>query len=343
MRWSKTLQTVDVHCEGEIGKVITAGVLDLPGKTMAEKMDYLNKVDDSLRRFVVFEPRGKAQASVNLLLPPTRPEADAGFIILQADEAHPMSGSNCICVVTCLLETGLLPMTEPETIVTLDTPAGLVRAAASCRDGKCESVSLNMMPAFVEALDLEIATEAWGKVTGDVAFGGCYYALVDADQLGLAIAPDQARELVEAGMALKPLFDAARDVAHPEIPSIDHIAYLMFRQRDPDGTYRTATIMAPGRVDRSPCGTGSSANLACLHARGEVVPGDRIASRSIIGSRFGVDCLGTTEIGGKVAVLPRITGRGWVFGFQQMALDPTDPYPLGFALSDTWGPDVGGL
>lgn len=342
MRWSRTLQTVDVHCEGEIGKVITAGVLDLPGKTMAEKMDHLNKVDDSLRRFVVFEPRGKAQASVNLLLPPTRPEADAGFIILQPDEAHPMSGSNCICVVTCLLETGLLPATEPETTVTLDTAAGLVRATASCRDGKCESVSLEMMPAFVEALDVTVRTDRWGGVTGDIAFGGCYYALVDAEQLGLSIAPDQARDLVAAGMALKPLFDRALEFAHPQIPSIDHIAYVMFRERDPDGSYRTATIMAPGRVDRSPCGTGSSANLACLHARGEVAPGDKIVSRSIIGSRFGVDCLGTTEVGGRAAVLPRITGRAWIFGFQQMGLDPTDPFPLGFALSDTWGPEVGG-
>lgn len=340
MRWAKVLHAVDVHCEGEIGTVITGGVIDLPGKTMQDKMDYLNKVDDSLRRFVVFEPRGKAQASVNLLLPPTRPEAVAGFIVLQADRAHPMSGSNCICVTTCLLETGMIPMREPETVLTLDTPAGLVTATAACANGKCERVGLDMVPAFVERLDVEVRTERWGRIKGDIAFGGVYYAIVDVEQVGLRIVPGQARELVDAGVALAKLFDAAVEIRHPEYPSIDHIAYVMFRDRDPDGAVRTCTTMKPGRVDRSPCGTGSAANLAVMHARGEIAVGETIKSRSIIDSEFDVELTGVTTVGGEPAILPRITGRAWIHGFRQIGVDPGDPFPLGFALSDTWGPYV---
>jgi hypothetical protein len=209
MAWPHRLQLLDVHCEGEIGKVIIGGAPDIPGATVAQMLDHINKVDDSLRRFVVLEPRGAAAGSVNLLLPPTRPDADAGFIVLQPDQAHAMSGSNAMCVVTALLETGRVAMTEPETVVRLDTAAGLVSATAECHDGRCRRVRLDMVPAFVEALDLELATEDWGPIKADICFGGIFYALVDVDQIGLKIEPDQARALVEAGMALKGLITRA--------------------------------------------------------------------------------------------------------------------------------------
>ena len=338
MRWSKTYNLIDVHCEGEVGKVLTSGVLDLPGKTTLEKMDYLNKVDDTIRRFTVFEPRGCAAASVNLLLPPVDPKAHAAFIILQADEAHPMSGSNAICVATALLETGMVEMREPETEVVLETPAGLITATARCEDGTCKAVTLDMPLSFVEELDVEVETEAFGTVRGDIAFGGCYYALVDVSQLGLKIEPGSARALVEHGVALKQAFNDARDFAHPEFPSIDHISYVMFRDREDDGAVRTCTTLKPGRADRSPCGTGSSANLATLHARGRAAVGDRITSRSIIGSEFAVELVAEGAVGNRPAVRPRVTGRGFVYGMQQIGLDPDDPFPLGYALSDTWGP-----
>ena len=343
MRWAKTLQLLDVHCEGEVGKVITSGVIDLPGRTIAEKMDHINKVDDALRRFVIFEPRGGVAASVNLLLPPTRPEADAAFIVLQADQAHAMSGSNAMCVVTALLETGMLPMIEPETTIVLDTAAGLVTAKARCRDGRCERVSLDMVPAFVEQLDIEVKTDSWGKLRADLAFGGVYYALVDVAQLGIRIEPSRARDLVVAGMELRRVINTRLKVQHPEIAEIDHVAYVMFRDRDPDGAVRTCTTLFPGRVDRSPCGTGSSANLACLHARGEIDVGGRTLSRSIIGSEFEVELMVTTEVAGKAAVLPRISGRAWIFGMHQLGVEPSDPFPLGYTLSDTWGPYAGEL
>ncbi|SAL55140.1 proline racemase [Caballeronia arvi] len=337
MRWKKTLQLVDVHCEGEIGKVITAGVVGIPGATMLDKMNHINEVDDSLRRLVVLEPRGCLQMSVNLLLPPTRPEAHAGFIVLQADKAHPMSGSNAICVVTALLELGMVEMREPETTVVLDTPAGLVTARAACRDGRCTGVSLDMVPAFVEHLDAAIETAHFGTIKADIAFGGVYYALVDVDQIGLTIAPENARELAEAGVTLKNVINEQIRVRHPLYPEIDEVAYVMFRNRLGDALYQTCTTLPPGRVDRSPCGTGSSANLATLSARGLADTGSRLTSRSVIGGEFAVEMLGKTEIGGRPAVLPRISGRAWVYGFQQIGVDPDDPLAAGFMLSDTWG------
>ncbi|CAH0225626.1 proline racemase [Pseudomonas mediterranea] len=338
MRWKKTLQLVDVHCEGEIGKVITGGVVGIPGETMLDKMNYINEVDDSLRRLVVLEPRGCLQMSVNLLLPPTRPEAQAGFIVLQADKAHPMSGSNCICVVTALLELGMVPMQEPETTVVLDTPAGLVTARARCEDGRCLSVSLDMVPAFVEHLDVAIETEVFGTLKADIAFGGVYYALIDVDQVGLAIAPENARELANAGVALKEVINRQVSVRHPLFETVNDVAYVMFRNRLDASTYQTCTTLPPGRVDRSPCGTGSSANLATLAARGLVEVGDRLTSRSTIDGEFQVELLGHTDVGGRPAVLPRVTGRAWVYGIQQLGVDPDDPLAAGFMLSDTWGP-----
>ncbi|MEE1926408.1 proline racemase family protein [Pseudomonas sp. 148P] len=337
MRWKQTLQLAEVHCEGEIGKVITGGVLGIPGATMLDKMNYINEVDDSLRRLVTLEPRGCLQMSVNLLLPPTRPEAHAGFIVLQADKAHPMSGSNCICVVTALLELGMVPMQEPETTVVLDTPAGLITARAVCADGRCVSVSLDMVPAFVEHLDLVIETEAFGAIKVDVAFGGVYYALIDVEQTGLSIAPENARILADAGVALKDVINRQLSIQHPLLPSVNEVAYVMFRNRLDERTYQTCTTLPPGRVDRSPCGTGSSANLATLAARGRVQAGDQLVSRSTIGGQFQVTLLGHTEVGGKPAVLPRVTGRAWLYGLQQLGVDPDDPLAAGFMLSDTWG------
>ena len=340
MRWKQTLQLAEVHCEGEIGKVITGGVLGIPGASMLDKMNYINEVDDSLRRLVTLEPRGCLQMSVNLLLPPTRPEAQAGFIVLQADKAHPMSGSNCICVVTALLELGMVPMQEPETTVVLDTPAGLVTARAQCADGRCLSVSLDMVPAFVEHLDLAIDTEQFGRINIDVAFGGVYYALIDVAQTGLSITPENARALADAGVALKAVINRQLDIQHPLLPSVNEVAYVMFRNRLDARTYQTCTTLPPGRVDRSPCGTGSSANLATLAARGLVQAGDQLVSRSTIGGQFQVELLGHGQVGGRPAVLPRVTGRAWLYGLQQLGVDPDDPLAAGFMLSDTWGAGI---
>ncbi|MEH6445855.1 MAG: proline racemase family protein [Oceanospirillaceae bacterium] len=337
MRWKKILNLVEAHAEGEVGRVVTGGVLDIPGKTMLEKMTYINEVDDSIRRFCVFEPRGYAQMSTNLLLPPTRPDADAGFIILQGDQAHAMSGSNCICVTTVLLETGILPMLEPQTIVRFDMPAGLITATAQCNDGKCERVELDMNASFVHSLDVPVVTEKYGTLTVDIAFGGIFYALIDCAQLGINIEAGNAKKIVEIGCEVQRQLNKTHNIAHPENAQLKGIAYTMLIDKGPDNELRGATVLPPGRVDRSPCGTGNSARMAVMHARGEVQVGDTYSAYSIIGSRFDMTVAGTTTVAGKVAVLPKVSGRGWIHGMHQIGVDPTDPYQEGYSVADCWG------
>jgi proline racemase len=337
MRWAKTVTMVEAHAEGEVGRVVTGGVVDLPGNTMLEKMTHMNEVDDSLRRFCVFEPRGYAQMSTNLLLPSTRADADAGFIILQGDKAHAMSGSNCICVATVLLETGMLPMLEPETVVRFDMPAGLVIAKASCHQGKCERVALDMTPSYVHTLDLNVATRSFGTVQVDIAFGGVFYALIDVRQLDFNIGPENARRILEIGTEVHRSLNATCRVAHPEAPALNGIAYTMLVGRRHNGELVGATVLPPGRIDRSPCGTGNSARMAVMHARGKVEVGQTWTARSIIDSAFEVTFLDTTTVAGRPAVLPRISGRGWIHGLHQIGIDPDDPYPLGYTVADCWG------
>ena len=228
MRWKKTVTMIEAHAEGEVGRIVTGGVIDVPGKTMLDKMNYINNVDDSLRRFLVNEPRGCAQMSTNLLFTPTHPDADAAYLILQGDKAHAMSGSNSICLVTVLLETGIVEMVEPETIVTLETPAGLVRTRATCKDGKCERVTLDMPPSFVEQLDAVVQVEGLGDVTVDIAFGGIFYGLIDPAQFGLTISPENARTLVDIGSRVHRAINAQMDVRHPELHGLTGLSYMMF-------------------------------------------------------------------------------------------------------------------
>ncbi len=338
MRQSKTLTAVEAHAEGEQGTCYLGSVFEIPGLTMREKLHHINEVDDALRRFLCFEPRGRPQSSANLVFPSTDPEADAGFIILQADRAHAMSGSNTICVVTALLETGSIPMVEPETEVVLETAAGLVRATATCRDGRCERVTIQGVPSFVEALDVPLDVPGYGEITVDVAYGGCYYVLVDPAKLGVRLTREGAREVVEAASAVSVAARRAITVQHPEIPEIDFISYVMVVGDDdpPAGQLKGATVLT-GRVDRSPCGTGNSARLAVMAARGLAGVGSRFTARSLIDSEFIVEITGETTVGGRPAILPRISGRGWVVGSRITSVDPSDPYPTGYVLSDVWG------
>lgn len=336
MRWTRTLQTVDVHCAGEIGRVITGGVLNVPGTTMAEKLLHLNTVDDSLRRFLCSEPRSGPAGSFCLLTPACDPAADVGLIILQPDQAHAMSGSNAMCATTALLETGMIPMIEPETVVTFDTAAGLVRAVASCEGGKVTQVALDMPASFLAKAG-QIDTAEHGTIDYDLCFGGVFYALVDVAQVGLTIAPENARALATVGVALRNRIAEQEPAPHPTTPALSGLAYVMFRDIDADGALRTCTTLRPGRADRSPCGTGSNANMAVQNARGRVSPGDVVVSRSIIGGEFRTEFLGAAEVGPYAATRNRISGQCWIYGMTQIGLDPTDPFPQGFTLSDTWG------
>lgn len=336
MRWTRTLQTVDVHCAGEIGRVIAGGVLNVPGATMSEKLRHLNEVDGSLRRFLCSEPRSGPAGSFVLLTPATRPEAQAGMIVLQPDMAHAMSGSNAICAATALIETGMVPTAEGETTVTLDTAAGLVEARAEVRGGKAVSVTLAMPPAFLLTRGA-LSTAEWGEIPYEISFGGVFYALIDAAAVGLTLTPENARELGRIGCLLRDRIEAAAPPRHPLDDALNGLAYVMFRAPEPDGAVRTATTMRPGRIDRSPCGTGSNANMAARLARGEVRVGDRVVSRSVIGGEFTAHLTGATEIAGLPAACCTVTGSAWIYAMTQIGLDPSDPFPEGFHLSDAWG------
>ena len=339
MKWERTITVIGCHVGGEDNHVIVGGVLPPPGATMFDKKRYLETHADELRRWLLLEPRGKPTLCVNLVTPPTRPDCDAGMIIMEATDYPPMSGSNTICTVTVLLETGMLPMREPLTRLTLDTPAGPVPVEARCRDGKVERVQFTNVPCFATDLDVPVEVEGLGRITVDVAYGGAFFAIVDAPALGLAVEPKHARDLVALGNRI--LAAVTRTVAprHPENADIHGVTFTEFAMPfDGPGTVsRNAVIVAPGRIDRSPCGTGTCARLAVLHARGRLAAGQGFTHESIIGSRFEAAIASETTVSGRPAVVPTIAGQAWITGVFQHGVDPSDPFKGGYTLPDLWG------
>ncbi|MCG8484541.1 MAG: proline racemase family protein [Clostridia bacterium] len=343
MQWSKILTLYGVHAEGEVGRVITGGVIDIPGKTMLDKMRYINEENDWLKRFTLYEPRGSAQMSANVLVPPVNEEAVAGFIVLQPDQAHALSGSNTMCVTTVLLETGMVPMKEPFTEFKLDTPAGLIPVKAECKGGKVLNVTIDVCPSFAECLDTEITVEDIGNITVDIGFGGCYFCMVDVKQLGFEISPQNARKMVEVAKKLKKAADEQIKVQHPEEPLFNHIEYMMYTDVNGDEAhvYKNGTIIYPGRVDRSPCGTGSSSRMAVMHAKKELKCGETVWMESTIGGRFKAEIVEELELcDGRKAIIPRLSGRCWIYAIEHFGVDPSDPFQTGYVMADTWGPDV---
>jgi proline racemase len=315
-------------------------VLDVPGNTMFDKMTYLETQADELRKFLLNEPRGRVSQCVNLVLPSNNPEADVGFVIMESEYYVPMSGSNTICTVTALLETGMIPMVEPVTTFTLEAPGGLVRIKALCAEGKCQSVTFANVPGFVFALDHDVDVPGLGRIKVDVAYGGMIYAMVDAEALGYKILPNEARALVELGERIKRAAAEQIPCIHPENPGIHTINQTLFagpvREQDGVKTARNTVVVSPGRLDRSPCGTGTSARLAIMHARGEIAIGEKFVHESIIGSRFTGEVFEELTIGGMPGIRPSITGSAWITAFHNYVLDPSDPFPTGFLLPDAW-------
>src|SRR5689334_18342314 len=313
MQSIRSISVVGCHAEGEVGDVITGGVLPPAGATMFEKMRNMERDHDQVRKMLMCEPRGSVARHLNFIVPPTRPDCDLGVIIMEPTEYVPMSGSNLICTITVALETGLIPMREPATEVAVDTPAGPVKAIATCHDGKCRSVEFGNVPCFVDKLDAVIEVAGVGRVTLDVAYGGMFYAIVDATRLGYAVAPDEARELAVLGEKVRLAAREQLDVVHPENPGISGVSIVQLNRpfQGVGQATRNTCIVAPGRSDRSPTGTGTCARMAVLHARGQMKAGDHMYHESIIGSRFKGTIAGETKIGGRPAILPRIEGRAW--------------------------------
>lgn len=330
------LHAVDAHAEGELTRVVVGGLPLAPAATMADRRLEL-MADDSLRRYLLGEPRGQLCLHAVAVYPPSHPDADVGIVIMESTDYPAMSGSNAICAATVLLESGMVEMTEPETTFTLETPAGLVPVRAQCAGGRCERVQFENVPAFVADLDVPIRVSGLGEIVVDVAFGGAFFAILDGSALGVEIVPEQADRISELGQRITAAVAEQYPVTHPERPDLHTVTFTHITgPARAGGDGRNATVINPGRLDRSPCGTGTSARMAVMHARGELSEGEDFIHESIISTLFTGRIEGLTTVGGRTAIRPSISGRGWITGTHQIGRDPHDPLGRGFGLADTW-------
>ncbi|MFB7581572.1 proline racemase family protein [Streptomyces hydrogenans] len=334
MRTRHVYHAVDSHTEGMPTRVITGGAGVIPGATMAEKRLHFIEHRDSLRTLLMYEPRGHAAMSGAILQPATRPDADYGVLFIEVSGLLPMCGHGTIGVATVLVETGMVPVTEPVTTVRLDTPAGLVSVDVRVEDGAARSVTLTNVPAFSVGLDLKAEVPGFGTVTYDLAYGGNFYAFVELDALGLPFDRAHKQELITAGLAIMDAINAGDDrPVHPEDPAVAGVKHVYLAAPGSDATRsRHAMAIHPGWFDRSPCGTGTSARMAQLHARGQLALDTDFVNESFIGTEFTGRLVAETTVGGRPAVVPTVTGRAWITGTAQYFLDPTDPFPAGFLL-----------
>ena len=348
---AKTMITaVDTHCEGEPCRVITGGVVRVPGTTMLEKKLWLEKEGDGLRRMMLREPRGYPALCCNLIQPSNHPQADAGFIIMEHTEYPAMSGANTISVATVLLETGMIPMTEPLTEFTLEAPAGLVGITAECKNGKVMSVTFRNVPSFVVHLEQKIQVPTLGEVTVDVAWGGMFYVIAEASPLGIQLVPENGRAIVRACELIRAAAAGQLDAVHPENPEFRGITIGQLTDKPSQpGIDRVNAVTVPtgevdfdnpqtwtGVLDRSPCGTGTCAAMARLHARGELGLHQDFRHQGIMGTVFTGRLLEEVQMGDKAGVVPTVKGQAWITAVTQYVLDPGDPFPEGFTVGDLW-------
>lgn len=351
MRIARMITAVDAHAGGEPGRVIVGGVVDVPGDTVFDKKRHLERHGDDLRKLMLREPRGYPASCCNLVVPPTHPEADAGFIIMEHAEYPAMSGSNTICVATVLLEMGMVRAMEPLTELTLEAPAGLIRVQAGIRNGKVTSVTFENVPAFAVHLGTTIEVPTIGPVTVDVAYGGMFYVIADAEALGLSLVPERGAELVRVGEMIKAAAREQLPVVHPENPEIAGvtISQLSGPSHRPGVDGKNVVVVSTGvldwerpetwtgSIDRSPCGTGTCARMAVLHARGELAIGNEFHHEGILGTVWTGRLLRETTVGDLPAVVPSLTGQAWITGMSQYVVDAEDPFPTGFTVGDIWG------
>ncbi len=350
MRLTNLITAVDLHACGEPGRVITGGVLDVPGRSMFEKMKYFEKNRDDLRLRMLREPRGYPALCANIILPPSHPDAQAGFIIMEQTEYPPMSGTNTICVATALLETGMLPMNEPVTEFILEAPAGLVGIMAECRDGKVKRVTFRNVPAFAVHLDAPVEVPQLGTVKVDVAWGGMFYAIADATQFGLRLTPDEGRDITRISEMIRAATREQYPVVHPDNPEITGptISQLSGPPTSPQADCKNVVTVATGQldwekpstwtgvIDRSPCGTGTCAKMATLYARGQLGLHTDFQHEGILGTLFTGRLVEETQVGPYKAVVPTIGGTAWITAINQFVVDPSDPYPNGYTVGDIW-------
>lgn len=333
MRSTRVFHAVDSHTEGMPTRVVTGGVGTIPGATMFDKRRYFIDHLDHIRRLLMNEPRGHSAMSGAILQPPTRPDADYGIVYIEVSGCLPMCGHGTMGVATVLVETGMVEVTEPVTTIRLDTPAGLVVADIEVHDGAAHSVTLTNVASFALGLDRTVEVSGWGAVPYDIAFGGNFYAIVELDKLGIEFDRENKNEIMAAGLAISAAINDQDPPVHPGNPEISgcHHVYLA-APGSTAGHSRHAMVIEPGMFDRSPCGTGTSARMAQLHARGQLPLHTDFTNESFIGTRFTGRLIEQGALGDLTTVTPTITGRAWVTGTAQYMLDPRDPFPSGFEL-----------
>ena len=339
MKSSKLIHIVSCHAEGEVGNVIVGGVSPPIGDSLWEQARWIDQ-DQKLRQFVLNEPRGGVFKHVNLLVPAKNKKAIQGFIVMEPEHTPPMSGSNSICVSTVMLDTGLIQMQEPITEFILEAPGGLVPVKAFCENGKAKSIEIQNVASFADKLDVNLEVEGVGTLIVDTAYGGDSFVLVNAAELGFEIKPDEAKDISELGAKITAAANQQLGFTHPENADWNHISFceiaLPLYEEEGVKVSRNSVVIDPGKLDRSPCGTGCSARMAVLNAKGEMKKGERMIGRSIIDSRFDCAIVDEVNIGNKNAIIPSIRGRAWITGTHQLMLDSDDPWPQGYRLTDTW-------
>ena len=339
MNSSKLIHIISCHAEGEVGNVIVGGIAAPKGDSLWQKARWIDQ-DQKLRQFVLNEPRGGVFKHVNLLVPAQNPKAQQGFIVMEPEHTPPMSGSNSICVSTVLLDTGLIEMKEPITEFILEAPGGLVPVKAYCEDGKAKSIEINNVASFADQLDVFVEVEGLGTLKVDTAYGGDSFVVINAHDLGFEIKPDEAKDISDVGSKITAAANQQLNFTHPTNSEWSHISFcqmaLPIFEEEGVKISKNTVVIDPGKLDRSPCGTGCSARMAILYAKGELRKGDRMIGRSILDSRFDCSIVGETMVSDKKAIIPSIRGRAWITGTHQLMLDPEDPWPEGYRLSDTW-------
>ena len=339
MNSSKLIHIVSCHAEGEVGNVIVGGIAAPKGDSLWQKARWIDQ-DQKLRQFVLNEPRGGVFKHVNLLVPAQNPKAQLGFIVMEPEHTPPMSGSNSICVSTVLLDTGLIEMKEPITEFILEAPGGLVPVKAYCEDGKAKSIEINNVASFADQLGVFVEVEGLGTLKVDTAYGGDSFVVINAHDLGFEIKPDEAKDISNVGSKITAAANQQLNFTHPTNSEWSHISFcqmaLPIFEEEGVKISKNTVVIDPGKLDRSPCGTGCSARMAILYAKGELRKGDRMIGRSILDSRFDCSIVDETMVGDKKAIIPSIRGRAWITGTHQLMLDPEDPWPEGYRLSDTW-------
>ena len=349
-RFGHVIEAVEAYAAGEHGRVIVGGVEDVPGSSIFEKMTWLKANRDDIRLRMLREPRGYPAANCNVLLPAAHPDADAGYVIMEQVEYPGMSGTNTICVTTVLLETGILPMSEPVTELTLEAPAGLIRVRAECDNGKVRTVTFRNVPAFATHLDTPVEVPQLGTVTVDVAYGGMFYVIANAEPFGLRLTPDEGRDITRITEMIKAAAAEQLPVTHPDQPGFSGITIgqLSGPPHDPANSRRNVVTVSTGQldwskpstwtgaIDRSPCGTGTCARMAVLHARGELGLDQDFRHEGILGTVFTGRLVEESQVGDYRAVVPTLMGTAWITGFSRYVLDPEDPNPKGFTVGDIW-------